>query len=231
VARERRESATGATGAKGAPETQTRLKRRPFRREQILAIAIHLFYKQGYQATGMDDIGRIAGMTGPAIYRHFKNKEDILLAAIERGSDQILGKVREIVEHSTTPDETLRGLINNFVVAMLNKPELAGLMLKEGRRFPVSVRTRWDLAHRLHMEEWAHALAQARPDLSDGQVRLMINATAGLLSSAVSYHSGLERQRLERLLNDMAYVALLGENPAEPQSVDVRAVKQVVAHR
>jgi AcrR family transcriptional regulator len=226
-----RENGVTATPTTSAPEFQPRLKRRSFRREQILEIAIHLFYKQGYQTTGMDDIGRIAGITGPGVYRHFKSKEDILVAAIEQGSDQILGRVREIVEHSSSPEETLRGLIRNFIMAVLNKPDLAGLMLKEGRIFPVSVRTRWDRAHRLHMEEWTHALAQARPDLSEGDIRLMVNATAGLLSSAVSYHSGLERQRLENLLNEMAYLALLGDDTTEVRFTTKRSLKRVVGNR
>ena len=59
-------------------EMTTGTKRRPYRRDEILAAAVKLFHERGYHATGMDDIGAEAGISGPAIYRHFKGKEEIL---------------------------------------------------------------------------------------------------------------------------------------------------------
>ena len=41
-------------------------KRRPYRRDEILAAAVKLFHERGYHATGMDDIGAEAGISGPA---------------------------------------------------------------------------------------------------------------------------------------------------------------------
>ncbi len=201
-----------------APAARTRQKRRPFRRDQILDIAIQLFYERGYHATGMDDIGSAAGITGPGIYRHFKNKEDILNTAMEEGAAQILGKAHDILERSSSPEETLHGLIRNFIRAVLNKPSLAALLLNERRMFPPEIRASWDRAHRLHMEEWAHALSLVRPELSEGEIRLSVNATAGLLSSIVNYHSGLERSRLEVILEDMAAAALLGSGGRKRRS-------------
>jgi AcrR family transcriptional regulator len=192
------------------PAVRSRQKRRPFRRDQILDIAIELFYERGYHATGMDDIGRAAGITGPGIYRHFKSKEDILNAAMQEGIGQILGKVHEIVENSATPEETLQGLVRNFIRAVLNKPALAALLLNERRMFPPDIRASWDRASRLHMEEWAHALSQVRRDLDEGEIQLTVNATAGLLTSVVSFRSGLDRARLEDILQEMAAAALLG---------------------
>jgi AcrR family transcriptional regulator len=176
-----------------------------------------LFYERGYHGTGIDDIGRAAGITGPGIYRHFKSKEDILNTAVEEGTLQVLGKVHEIVERSATPEETLRSLIRNFVRSMLNKPALAALVLTERRTFPLEIQDSWDRAHRLHIEEWAHVLSLVRPDLTEGEVRLTVGATFGLLSSVVSYRSGLERSRLEQLLQDMAESALIGDGvPGRP---------------
>src|SRR3954464_1282040 len=59
------------------------------REAAILSSAAELFRKRGFAAVGVDDIGRSAGLTGPAIYRHFKGKDDILGALFDEGMDEI----------------------------------------------------------------------------------------------------------------------------------------------
>jgi AcrR family transcriptional regulator len=203
----------------GSPEAEarpTRKKRRPYRRDQILSIAIGLFHERGYHATGMDDIGEAAGITGPAIYRHFKNKEEILTAAITEGTDQILAKVHEIVETSASPDETLERLARNFVRATLNNPPLAAVIVGELRLLDPKPRATVERAFRLHLEEWVHALSGLRPELSDGEVRVLVTGAFGLFESVTQYDSGLDREVVEDLLVGMAMQGLLG--PRAPKS-------------
>src|SRR2546423_12904902 len=54
------------------------------RRERILASATSLFLENGFHGAGIDDIAAAAGVTGPAIYRHFKNKDAVLVALFDR---------------------------------------------------------------------------------------------------------------------------------------------------
>jgi len=199
-----------AEGGPGAEGSATRKKRRPYRRDQILKIAITLFHERGYHATGMDDIGEAAGITGPAIYRHFKNKEGIVTAAITEGTDQILHKVQEIVEESSSPEETLERLAHNFVRATLNNPALAGIIVGELRLLDPAPRAAVERAFRLHLEEWVHALSQLRPELSDGELRVLVTGAFGAFESVTQYESGLDRQLVEDLLVRMVIDALLG---------------------
>jgi AcrR family transcriptional regulator len=53
------------------------------RRRAIVAAAAELFAQRGYPAVGMDDIGAAAGVTGPAIYRHFDSKAAVLAAVFD----------------------------------------------------------------------------------------------------------------------------------------------------
>ena len=55
---------------------------RQMRRQQILDAAWRCFYRQGVQATTMDDIIREAGLSASAMYRYFAGKDDIIFAAI-----------------------------------------------------------------------------------------------------------------------------------------------------
>jgi AcrR family transcriptional regulator len=216
-------TARRADGAPGVEGRATRKKRRPYRRDQILQIAITLFHERGYHATGMDDIGEAAGITGPAIYRHFKNKEEIVTAAITEGTDQILHKVQEIVEQSSSPEETLERLARNFMRATLNNPPLAGIIVGELRLLDPAPRATVERAFRLHLEEWVHALSQLRPELSDGELRVLVTGAFGLFESVTQYESGLDRQVVEDLLVRMAMDGLLGgQASAKPKRASAK---------
>ncbi|MFC6294309.1 TetR/AcrR family transcriptional regulator [Lactiplantibacillus daoliensis] len=67
--------------------------------QAILDAARKLFLKHGYAATSTRDIANAIGITQPALYHHFKDKEVIFLAVITTvggeikvGLDQILSK-------------------------------------------------------------------------------------------------------------------------------------------
>jgi AcrR family transcriptional regulator len=49
----------------------------PGRREAILAAAQQQFARYGFRRTSMEDIAREAGVSRPALYLHFRNKEEI----------------------------------------------------------------------------------------------------------------------------------------------------------
>lgn len=53
------------------------------RRAEILEQAAILFRRYGYSEVGIDDIGRAAGVSGPAIYRHFDGKQELLDQVVE----------------------------------------------------------------------------------------------------------------------------------------------------
>lgn len=65
----------------------------------ILDVAYRLFMKKGYEYTSIQDIiDNLGGLSKGAIYHHFKSKEDILIAVIERmtaQSNQLLANVRD----------------------------------------------------------------------------------------------------------------------------------------
>lgn len=65
----------------------------------ILDVAFRLFMEKGYEHTSIQDIiNHLGGLSKGAIYHHFKSKEDILVAVIERmtaESNQILAAIRD----------------------------------------------------------------------------------------------------------------------------------------
>lgn len=67
--------------------------------QRILDVAFRLFMEQGYEHTSIQDIiDHLGGLSKGAIYHHFKSKEDILIAVIDRmtaESNQMLASIRD----------------------------------------------------------------------------------------------------------------------------------------
>lgn len=53
-------------------------------KEEILLSALRLFAKKGYEATSIFDLANELQVTKGAIYKHFKNKQDILDAIVSK---------------------------------------------------------------------------------------------------------------------------------------------------
>src|ERR1700740_3774508 len=53
-------------------------------RDKILATAADLFYKQGVRAVGVDLVVEKAGVAKTSLYRHFRTKDDLVVAFLQR---------------------------------------------------------------------------------------------------------------------------------------------------
>ena len=53
-------------------------------RGRLVHAAIELFYTNGFQAVGVDQVLSAAGVTKTTFYKHFESKDDLLIAAIRQ---------------------------------------------------------------------------------------------------------------------------------------------------
>src|SRR5580765_8376729 len=85
-------------GRKPTMSTQTpRSKAKSDRRSQLIAAAERLVAENGYLAVRLEDIGAAAGVSGPAIYRHFPNKEALLVELLVGISTRLLAGATDVV--------------------------------------------------------------------------------------------------------------------------------------
>jgi AcrR family transcriptional regulator len=85
-------------------------------RERILAAAYELFSRRGIRAVGTDEIVERAGVARSTLYRHFRTKEDLVLAFLQRREQRW---TREFVEaearrRGSTPREQLLAIFDVF---------------------------------------------------------------------------------------------------------------------
>jgi len=75
-------------------------------RKKIVREAFEVFLAKGFEKTTMDDIAARLGVTKPAIYRYYKNKEELFLAS---GAETMLGEFRRIFATSFASDDLITG--------------------------------------------------------------------------------------------------------------------------
>jgi AcrR family transcriptional regulator len=67
------------------------------RRDHLVETALGLFYRNGFHATGIDTILAESGVAKMTLYKHFKGKDELILAALElrhdRWSEWLRGEV------------------------------------------------------------------------------------------------------------------------------------------
>ena len=181
----------------------------PRRRDQILAAATELFRERGYDATGVDDIGAVAGITGPGIYRHFRNKQEILETLLRERGTTVLAEVQAIAEQASTPQAALEALTDHYVASIVGNPGLSIVALYERRTLSSETRALVDRLERLNIEEWVHVVSQVHPDVTDAEARVMVHAALSLGVAVCNYRSGLSEDRLAELMRSMILSALL----------------------
>ena len=64
-------------------------------RDAILDTSAKLFSQHGYKEVSIRDIAQACGMTNAALYYHFKNKEDLFLAMLQRDHEKTLAALRD----------------------------------------------------------------------------------------------------------------------------------------
>jgi len=73
------------------------------RKNEILDAADELFALKGYDGTSTNDILEKVGIARGTLYHHFKSKEEIMDALIERYSLRLLSQAKEIAEDRSIP--------------------------------------------------------------------------------------------------------------------------------
>lgn len=172
-------------------------------RDRLLDEAMRLFGERGYEATSVAEIERSAGLTPGAggLFHHFRNKEAVLVAGIERQLDR-LAAVRQI-RGAFPPLGNLRAeltLVARYIfVELEEEQELLRVLISEGRH---------------------------RPDLLSGAVEQVVRGTfdefAGLLARSGVTPVGAALA-LGALISVASAELLLGQAPIQAEHEEVIA--------
>jgi AcrR family transcriptional regulator len=171
------------------------------RDEAILKAAAALFRERGFHAVGVDEIGARAGVTGPAIYRHFSGKDEILATLYDQAMDRLLLLTDE--QHDD-PFTALQALIDAQVRFALGGRALLSVYVREDRSLADPWRRRIRRRQRDHVDRWVRALARCYPDRPAEELTAAAHAAIGLALSVVHWpRDAFAAHDLVALLTDL----------------------------
>lgn len=79
-------------------------------RAQILQTAVRLFYKQGYQETGINQLIAESGVARRTFYHHFASKEDVAIEYIDAEIRRWIALLTEATESRRSPAGVVRAI-------------------------------------------------------------------------------------------------------------------------
>lgn len=180
----------------------------PTRREQILTAAAELFARHGFHGVGIDEIGAAVGVSGPALYRHFRSKDAMLGEMLTSISEVLLAGGQDRVERTEEPAALLGELVGFQVDFALDNPALITVQERNLGNLTDPDRRRVRALQRRYVEVWVQAIRDALPALDEATARAAAHAAFGLINSTPhSRHLG--RDRMATMLREMALGALL----------------------
>ncbi|MFA7330594.1 MAG: TetR/AcrR family transcriptional regulator [Candidatus Delongbacteria bacterium] len=182
----------------------------PLRREHVLAAAVRRFAFDPFHLVDMESIAREAGVGKGTLYRYFRGKDELFLAAVEYQLEDALGCIHRQAAGETRPADYLRAIIHGAVDYFLARPE--GFRLVQ-------------LAHGSRQPEVAATVERVRArQLPVFEARMAAARRAGELEVS-------DAQLLLRVL-DASIVQLLGDalGEADPTAALIRSGARIKAH-
>src|ERR1700736_451726 len=194
--------------------TNRRSRRKSDRRLQLLSSAERLFAERGFLAVRLEDIGAAAGVSGPAIYRHFPNKESLLVELLVGISTRLLAGAREASARSADAAAVLDDLIDFHLDFALGEPDLIRIQDRDLAHLPDRAKRQVRKAQRQYVEIWVDLLRR-RDGVDEADARVMAHAAFGLLNSTPYSLKALgakdtDASRSREVLRAMTVAALSG---------------------
>jgi AcrR family transcriptional regulator len=178
-------------------------QRGPQRRAQLAAAAARQFCRLGFHQVSMADLATEVGLTAPAIYRHYRSKEDLLAAAIAGGLD-LVGETLAGVADAPAAD-----FLPTAASVAVARRDLWILLQREMRhlspaqREPLGARFSGEIAR-----PFRALVRRERPDLPAQDTGLVTTAVLATLASPSVYRTRMPPRAQQQILAAAAQAAL-----------------------
>jgi AcrR family transcriptional regulator len=182
------------------------------RRQALLSAAASLFAADGFNRVSLEDLGAAAGVSGPAVYRHFPGKQAVLGALLLTVSQDLLDGGRLVVADAADPLAALGRLVQFHVDFALSNPDVIRVQDRDFSNLTDEDQAHVRALQRSYVELWVDVLAGIHHATDTADLRMRAHATFGLINStphSVRNHGRRMAIRSARpLLENMALAAL-----------------------
>jgi AcrR family transcriptional regulator len=101
----------------------------PVTRDRILDVAEALFAQRGFSGTSMREIASEAGLTAASLYNHFRGKDDLYLAVLQRGIRPLIDLMRRL--EGERGEAASEAVIRSVMEHLASRPHLPRLIQHE----------------------------------------------------------------------------------------------------
>lgn len=151
-------------------------------RNRILDTASDLFYRRGVRAVGVDLVVEAAGVAKTSLYRHFRSKDDLVAAFLQREDEDFWRYWDRVAQQHRDDALAELGAHLDWIAERVRRPNYRGCpQINVAAEFPeadhparqVAAAHKRELRRRL--KGIAERLRVKRPDELAGQLSLLIN--------------------------------------------------------
>ena len=153
------------------------------RQAAILREAARLFAERGFSGVSLEDLGGAVGVSGPAVYRHFANKQALLGAILLQVSEKLLSGGRDVLAREDDPAIRLAALVAFHVDFALHDADVIRVQDRDLASLRDEDRNRVRRLQREYVELWIEVLAQLHPERTESDLRIRAHACFGLMNS------------------------------------------------
>ncbi len=166
--------------------------------QRILDAAIAVIAENGYFNSPVSQIASRAGVADGTVYLYFKNKEQILMAALEKALTTFMERARQELEAVPDPKQRLRRLASLHFESLAANRSLAVVLQIELRQ---SAKFLAEFSHR-HLVEYFNLI---RSIVRDGQERGVFRRDISEKIAANCYFGALDEMVTSWVLSEREY--------------------------
>lgn len=112
--------------------TRVAAERRAKTRRRLIESAIPVFAEKGVDASAIDDVIIVAGVSRGTFYNYFQSNHELLLAVNDQLRDELILVLREAVAHLPDPAERIASSIGMLIQFARENPLLACFVTQVG---------------------------------------------------------------------------------------------------
>jgi AcrR family transcriptional regulator len=181
--------------------------RRSARKLQVALVAARLFTNHGYHNVSMDDVASAVGLTGPALYRHFRNKHEILAQAISEQLGAVEAVASRIAHSDLPPDERSATFLSELADLVLGRGEVL-LWKRERRHLSEEAQDQFRLKLKEVLLLTAQALGLSEGDTSTSESELRAWSVLAIYASTSPTRRRLDNRATKQILQAMSQSVL-----------------------
>jgi AcrR family transcriptional regulator len=197
-------------------------------RQAIVRCAAEVFSQREFHEVLTDDIAQRLGIGKGTIYRYFRSKEDLYLAAIGEGLNGLHAAVTAVLQQDAAWETTIEAVVRTMINYFWRQRDFFVLMHRLEPKLKVRERADWQQRRTEVVTMIRRVLerAAARGEMARLNARLGVEVLFGMIRGVCVYRAESDRpDELTRLVTTIFLRGVTGETRSEAERA--RALKVV----